>query len=279
MARTAAYDDTTMPISDTFGEMWASNPAYALIGGCGVTLDAADLTYDVAAGAFIHSGTPVAVSAQANAGTLVADSTNPRWTWIVLDSTGTEQMVSGTAAATPSIPELGADYFPLMLVYVAAGATIASSQTNYDQRIGPALTQTWRSTANFTKNANDTLGDVTGIKFFVGASEVWSFVYESQASIGATPDIKVAFTVPASAAVTGNAIKIDAAAHAAVRAADFTSAQALTSAAAGVAVRLTGTVVNSSTAGWVQLRAAQNTSTAEDTILYAQGFITAYRTL
>lgn len=279
MARTAAYNDTTMPIADTFGEMWASSPAYALIGGCAVTLDAADLTYDVAAGAFIHNGTPVAVSAQANAGTLVADSTNPRWTWIVLDSSGVEAMVSGTAAATPSIPELGADTFPLMLVYVAAGATIASSQTSYDQRVGPTLTQTWRSTSNFTKNTNDTLGDVTGIKFFVGASEVWSFEYISRLSTGATPDIKVAFTVPSGAAVTGTAIKLDAAAPVVVDVADFTASTALASAAAGVGIRLTGTVVNSSTAGWVQLQAAQNTSDASDTILYAQGFITAHRTL
>jgi len=279
MARLFAATDTTMPIPDTHAEMFAAPHTYVLIGGCAVTLDAADLTYDVAAGALIHNGVPVTVAAQADAGTLVADSTNPRWTWIALDSTGTEVMVSGTAAATPAIPELGADYFPLMLVYVAAGGTIASSQTNYDQRIGPAMVQTWRSTANFTKNANVTLGDVTGIKFWMDASTVWSFVMEGQLSTGATPDIKCAFTVPSGAAGTGNAIKIDAAAHVAIRVTDWTASNSLATAAAGVGLRLTGTIVNSSTAGWVQLQAAQDTSDASDTIIYAQSFITAWRTL
>lgn len=278
MARTPAYNDTTMPVSDTFAEMWATPHTYTLIGGCAVTLDAADLTYDVALGAFIHNGVPVTVAAQANAGTLVADSTNPRWTWICLDSSGVEQMVSGTAAAAPAIPELGADYFPLMLVYVAAGATIASSQTNYDQRHGPAMTQTWRCTSNNTHNASETLTDVTGLKFFVGASERWEFSVRATALIGATPDIKVAFTVPSGATIGGLAKRIDAAAIAAVLDTDLTSAAALVSAAAGVGVEIDGEVLNSTTPGWVQLQVAQNTSTAEDTIIYAGSFVTAWRT-
>lgn len=277
MARLAAYNDTTMPIADTHMEMATNANLYGVITGCAVTLDAANLTYDVAAGAIMHNGAPVAVSEQLNAGTLVADSSNPRWTWIAVDSTGTEVMVSGTAAATPSIPELG-DYVPLMLVYVAAGATLASSQTNYDQRV-PLTRQVWRSTSNFTKNANDTLGDVTNIKFHIGASEVWSFVAFLQASIGATPDIKVAFTVPSGATVTGNYVRYDASGIASARVSDFTASTAIATAAAGNQLVITGTVVNSTTAGVVQLQAAQNTSTAEDTIIYAQSYLVAHRTL
>lgn len=278
MARLFAATDTTMPIPDTHMEIATNVNTYGVIAGCAVTLDAADLTYDVAAGRIVHNGVPVNVSAQANAGTLVADSTNPRWTWIALDSTGTEVMVSGTAAATPSIPELG-DYVPVMLVYVAAGGTIASSQTNYDQR-APITRQVSRLTSTYTHTqSNTTLANVPGAAFFVGASEVWSFEAYFQAAIPAAADIKVAFTVPSGATITGMATKLDGAGIVNVRSADFTSAVSLASAAAGVGMTLTGTVVNSSTAGTVQLQVAQDTSDASDVILYLQSFIVAHRTL
>ena len=134
-----------------------------------------------------------------------------------------------------------------------------------------------RMTSNFTKNNNDTLGNVTGLSFAIPASQVWAFQVFAEASIGATPDIKVALTVPAGATATGLATKIDAAATQSVRVADYTSAQALVSAAAGVGLLLSGTVVNSTTAGTVQVQAAQNTATVEDTIIYAQSYIMAWR--
>ena len=134
-----------------------------------------------------------------------------------------------------------------------------------------------RSTANFTKNNNDTLGDVTGISFAIPASQVWGFRVTAQALIGATPDIKVAFTVPAAATGTGLATKLDAAGMVNVRVTDWTAANALVTAAAGVGIELTGVIVNSTTAGTVQLQAAQNTATVEDTILYAQATIEAWR--
>lgn len=275
MARIPAYNDTTMPIADTFGEMWASQQTYGVIGGCAVTLDAADLTYDVAAGAIVHNGAPVTVAAQANAGTLAADSSNPRWTWIALDSSGVEVMVSGTAAATPSIPELG-DYVPLMLVYVAAGGTVASAQTNYDQRI-PITTQTWFCSSTLTSNADVVLSDVTGLKFFVDASQTWVFEAHLQLSTGATPDIKVAFTVPSGAASTGNYLYHATTAMSSARVSDWTSSTSMTTAAAGTGADLYGRLVNSTTAGWVQLQAAQNTSDASDTIVYVGSWITARR--
>jgi len=137
--------------------------------------------------------------------------------------------------------------------------------------------QVARNTSNFTKNANDTLGDVTGLAFAIPASQVWGFEVIAQALIGATPDIKVAITAPVGATATGLAIRYDAAAPVAVRVTDWTAAQALASAAAGVGLHLFGTVVNSTTAGIVQLQAAQNTSTAEDTIIYAQSLLRAWR--
>lgn len=276
MARLFAANDTTMPIPDTHMEMVANQMTHGVIGGCGVTPDAADLTYDVAAGALMVSGAPVTVAAQANAGTLVADSTNPRWTWVVLDSSGVEAMVSGTAAATPAIPELGGDYVPIHLFYVAAGGTIASSQTNYDQRI-PLTTQTWVCTTQHTANTDDVLGDVIGVKFFVDASQTWVFEAQLQISTGATPDIKAAFTVPSGAASTGTFLYHATTAIASGRVADWTSSTAMATATAGTGATLTGRLVNSTTAGWVQLQVAQNTSDVSDTIVYVGSWITARR--
>ena len=277
MARLFAANDTTMPISDTHMEMATNQQTHGVIGGCGVTLDGSNLTLDIAAGAIVSNGVPVTVAAQANALTLAADSSNPRWSWIALNSSGSAVLVSGTAAATPAVPELdNTNDVPLMLVYVAAGATIASSQTNYDQRI-PLMEQTWRCTSTLTKNANTTLGDVTGLKFFIDASQVWTFESFCEISTAATPDIKVAFTVPSGAAGTGLAMKVDAAATQSVRVTDWTTANALASAAAGVGMILSGTMVNSTTAGWCQLQAAQNTNDASDTQVFIQSWITARR--
>lgn len=271
MARLAAYEDTTMPIADTMGELWANQQLYGVIGGCAVALDAANLTADIAVGAVYHNGIPVAVAAQVNIVTLVADSANPRWSWIAVDSSGVGVLVSGTPAATPTIPELG-DYVPLMLVYVAAGATIASAQTNYDQRV-PITSQTWRSTANFTKNNNVTLGDVTGLKGFIGASEVWAFTAFLQLTTVAAADIKMAFTLPAGATATGNYSYQTGAGVLNARVSDWTASQSMATAAAGVGAVLSGVVVNGTTAGSAQLQAAQDTLDVSDTIIYAQSFI------
>lgn len=256
-------------------EMAANQQMYGVIGGCAVTLDASDLTFDVAAGAIMHNGTPVTVAAQANAGTLVADSAAPRFTLIYLDSAGTAGFTSGTAASAPAPPDMG-DYVPLMLVRIAAAATVASSQTSYDQRV-PITVQTWQCTSTLTKNANVTLADVTGLKFFIGASETWAFEAHLQLSTAATPDIKLGFTVPASATGTGNYLYHATTAMSSARVSDWTAAQSLVTAAAGTGADLYGRIVNSTTQGWVQLQAAQDTSDASDTIVYVGSWITARR--
>src|SRR5690606_14265755 len=84
-------------------------------------------------------------------------------------------------------------------ITVGTGSTTAQFFQNYVSS----------TASNFTKNNNDTLGDVTGLSFPIGASETWVFQVVAQASIGATPDIKVAFTVPSGAAGTGNATKLN----------------------------------------------------------------------
>lgn len=132
-----------------------------------------------------------------------------------------------------------------------------------------------RSTSNFTKNTNDTLADVTGIVTAIGASEVRHVVCDLQCSANASGGLKVAFTVPSGAAVTGTVEFITASGLAATRSSDLTSASGST--AAVVAIRISATVVNSTTAGNVQLQAAQNASHASDSIIYAQSTMTSTR--
>ena len=87
MARTFVLADSVVPNSHTHPEIAGNVNTYGVIAGCGVTLDAANLTLDIAAGAIVHNGKSVAVTAQANALTLVADGSNPRFALISLDAT------------------------------------------------------------------------------------------------------------------------------------------------------------------------------------------------
>lgn len=140
--------DDAEPISDTFGEQATNSWLYNVInpegGSCALTYDAVDLTVDLAAGQITHFGSIVAVAVAANAFTLVADTTFPRWTWLALSSAGAAVVVSGDPAAVPSVPELG-DRVALALVYVQANLTIANSATyKIDKRVPgyhPAIPQ------------------------------------------------------------------------------------------------------------------------------------------
>lgn len=133
MTITWQAEDNVEPIADTTIEGIANFNAYSVTSGCGLTYSAANMTVTVAAGSVLHNGTTVTVAG--NTVTLVSDATNPRWTWIGIPSNGTAAIVSGTAAATPTVPEIG-DYVPLALVYVQANLAIANSATyKLDKRV------------------------------------------------------------------------------------------------------------------------------------------------
>lgn len=127
--------DSIEPIADTLGEMWGNAQLYNVISGCALAYDAANMTVDLGAGAIMHYGSPLQIVAAPNNFTLVSDPTNPRWTWLALDSAGAGVVVSGTAAATPTVPELG-DRVALALLLVQAGQTIAANVTyKIDKRL------------------------------------------------------------------------------------------------------------------------------------------------
>ena len=202
MAYTAAAQDTDEPIADTDFETVANQHNYGVVSGCGVTYDAADLTYDVAAGTILHNGILVAVAAQANAGTLIADSTNPRWAYIYLDSTGTEGLVHGTAAATPAKPELG-DNVILAAVKIEAAQTIANNiAVKLDKRVMThAPTVTKYKTATQVISATTTFADVAAssgsFAAAIAANEIIDIEGWIPCVMSTTGGVKFQFTGPA----------------------------------------------------------------------------------
>ena len=148
MTITWQAEDTVEPIADTTIEGIANFSTYSVTSGCGLTYSGSDMTVAVAAGSVRHNG--VVVTVAGNNVTLVADSTNPRWTWIGVKSDGTAEIVSGTAAATPTVPEIG-DRVPLALVYVQANLTVANNATyKLDKRVQYATVDTQTFTGNGT---------------------------------------------------------------------------------------------------------------------------------
>ena len=133
MTITWQAEDSVEPIADTTIEGIANFTNYSVTAGCGLSYSASTMAVTVAAGSVLHNGVTVVVAG--NSVTLVADATNPRWTWIGIPSSGTADIVSGTAAAIPSVPEIG-DRVPLALVYVQAILAIANNATyKLDKRV------------------------------------------------------------------------------------------------------------------------------------------------
>ena len=291
MAITAEFSDADEPVADTDAELATNQHLYGVISGCAVTYDAANMTYDIAAGTILHNGLVVTVAAQANANTLVADSTNPRWTLISVDSTGTQVMTSGTAAATPSKPELG-DNVWLAAVKIEAGQTIANNiAVKLDKRV---MTHAPHSAAYKYKTAAQnfttaTLVDVTAtsgnIAFEVAASTAYRIEidgYMTAVGTAGSGGFKWAFTFPAAptiARATGywNHVGTDTAsvtpAMLSGNIAPFTdiisgtafggvnaSNTGVTNGLAAGPFKLVFFLLNGTTAGTVTLQAAQNTA-------------------
>jgi hypothetical protein len=264
-------------VTATDFEQFGNVHAYGVLTGCGVTESASNMNITVAAGAVVYQGGPVTVAGDTVA--LVADSSNLRWCYIYIDDAGDVQVALGdpapNAQTEPSKPAVTGVI--LKAYKVQPGQTIADNVAiQIDKAIqAHPLTYVARTTSNFTKNTNTTLGDVTGLAFPIGASEVWAVEVEMQTTSNVSGGMKFAFTVPAAGAVTGNVVFGAAAAIVNVRSADLTAASGSTTAI--VTARITAMVVNSTTAGTVQLQAAQNASHASDSIVYAQSFLKAWR--
>lgn len=134
MSYQAQAVDATEPVSDSSWEISANLADYNVVSGCTITYDSGNMTLDVAAGVVTHNGSTVIVAAQVNAVTLVSDSSNPTFSWVGINSSGTVTLVTGTPAVDPAVPEQG-DNVTLSLERISANETIANDVTHIVKRI------------------------------------------------------------------------------------------------------------------------------------------------
>lgn len=140
-----------------------------------------------------------------------------------------------------------------------------------------------RKTSDETVNGSNTLQNDDALVYALAASEKVVFQCFIAYNSGATPDIKAAFTVPASATIVWNTASAvaDAGGTVQMRANRTTSGTAMDLQGTGgdATVLLVGTVINSTNAGDLQLQWAQNTSDASDTKVLANSWLRVEKTV
>lgn len=272
MTRTFALEDGVVPAAASILEIFGNIANYNVVEGCAVTYDGSDMTVDVAAGTITHNGTQVSVSVQANAVTLVADATNPRWSWVAVNSSGTAVLVSGTAAADPAVPDYG-DTVPLALILIEADDTVANSITSkYDVRLfapRDSATDSNGLDADVTTTST-TLADVSGLGATLSTSSTYVFEALIHYYAAAANDYEFAFTIPANAAI--HAIVLYTNTSGTPTFGTLTSsggsitANGFGATTAGV-VRIYGSVITGATAGTLQFQHALGTGSGTNTTL------------
>lgn len=135
-----------------------------------------------------------------------------------------------------------------------------------------------RKTADQSVNASTTLVNVTDLVQALGASEVWQFEGHLYFDSGTTPDLKVAFTVPAGATLKWSILgHQDPGGTLWAGVVETGSGVAQAIAAAGVGtprlLKLYGLVVNGATPGNLQMQFAQNTSNASNSTIQANSIL------
>ena len=192
------------PVSAADGILKGNATIYNVITGCDATYSASNMTVDCSAGSITFNGFTITVAGGASFWTLVSDSSNPRWTWLAIDENGDAVVVSGTAAATPSVPALG-NRVAIALVRVEAGQTIADNiTTKIDKRIpGPLSPYTYKyKTATQVFTTSTTFADITAssgtFSFTAEANGIYVARYSLPVTFGGTGGVKLQLTGPAS---------------------------------------------------------------------------------
>lgn len=273
MAYQAQAVDATEPISDTSWEIVANMRDYGIISGCDVTLDATDMTYDVAAGEILHNGTFVAVAAQTDAGTLVADGSNPRFAWIGLDSSGVDVLVSGDASADPVVPEIG-DRTTLSLMRIPAAETLASNCSDIEKRIPVARPIGYVAKASATtRNSTTTMADDPDLTFPVAADSLYAVEMTVTYNSGTTPDFKHLWSLPSGATLDGMLIHQALGGTNTIDAAYVAAAVSSQGTGGDISLWASFTIDTAGTAGSATFQWAQVNSDAGDTTVNAGSWV------
>lgn len=267
-------EDTIEPWHDTDVEMLANFALYNVRDGCAVTYSGANMNATVASGNVTHNGSLVAVAG--GSVTLVADGSNPRWTWIYVDSTGTPGMSAGTAASDPSKPELG-DNVALALVKVEAGQTIANNITyKLDKRImnpTPSSGSLVRKAADESVTSSNTLQNDDELALAVAANTTYVFEAFLAYTAGTTGDFKAAVTFPAGATCFASVQRTDGSTWSEAAGAQVSSGSAISGGGLGTTIPTLqlwrGVLMVGGTAGNLQVQFAQNVSNGTATTMKA----------
>lgn len=138
-----------------------------------------------------------------------------------------------------------------------------------------------RKTSDQSITSSAVLTDVTGVNFAVAASEVWAFqaFLTYTAAAAGPPDIQFSFTGPAGSTVLfslpGNVGTGDTLALSLTAAGGTGIAAGADAAQRGYPAM--GTIVNSTTAGNLQLQFAQNSSSASAAVIKANSWLLGFR--
>lgn len=132
--------------------------------------------------------------------------------------------------------------------------------------------------SDLTKNTDATLEDLDNMSFPIGASESWLCLAGSSTIGNGTADVKYSFTAPAGATGLFGATGAGGASTTAGTSTVFGDPVdvAIPNTATQLII-LFAVVVNSVTPGTVQIQAAQNTSTAVNTVFHANSGLVAVR--
>jgi hypothetical protein len=135
-----------------------------------------------------------------------------------------------------------------------------------------------RSTSDFTKNANITLTDVTGLSFAVGANDIWHFRFVLRGESSTAAGWRFTLTGPAAPTAVWFGIGSTQDAPSAGAGTTFTGIVAAGGAAGTSQLyEVVGLLRNGANAGTVQLQAAQNASDATNSIIRAESYVIAQR--
>lgn len=125
-------------------------------------------------------------------------------------------------------------------------------------------------------NSSTTLVDCTSLSFPILANETWYFNITTAVLCDATGQVKFGFTVP-SGASGGWFLNAQGAGTGFLNGNTITSSISTSTTLTATSVLISGTVVNGSTAGTVQLQFAQAVSSGTDTTVKGNSFLQAWK--
>jgi hypothetical protein len=262
-----------------FGNMWMklafNQQKTGIVNGLAVTEDTTDLTLDVAAGGYVIDGVLYAKAAAANADTLEPDSSTRRMAILGINAAGTIALFHGDAASLDAggnelsapIPDIG-EYAPIKGYILKAGQLLASDYyLAFDLRIPFVMDIVKMRTTDATAvQSDDSPNNDDTLVQALPVSTRWALDVVLHYETGSTPDLEVAFTLPAGATLSWMAVGETNN----VQTFELAAGPAIFEGGADIlTARITGTVTMSTTAGSLQLQWSQNTSDASDTKLLA----------